>query len=372
MNKYTNVKTGRDYSLDVLRGLILVIMLVDHIGGPFRKFTFESLGFVSAAEGFVYLSGLVFGLVYGKKLLQGQGKEIVKKASKRSAVIYFYHLLLPLVLIIPVLLYPELLERVKDARIITDYNLALPFKTILFYLGFLFRPSQFGILPMYCIYILIAPFVLKLFQKGKAGLVLAISVLIWWVAWFDWFHLLKLEPERIGMDLGYFNVFSWQILFFLGSYIGYSRAKGKDIVPKSKIVWLLAIFVMITMFVVRYSPQMQGWFVDLIRYHTERGDLGILRILNFFVLAFLIDYLITHGWFFRSKWLEMLGQHSLQVFAFQVILLFSYPLIRLKVESYGSVGVLVALAVYAALLIVPAWLHKYAVKNISIVKRFGL
>lgn len=372
MNKYIDIKTGRDHSLDVLRGIILVIMLVDHIGGPFRKYTFESLGFVSAAEGFVYLSGLVFGLVYGKKLLQGQGKEIIGKASKRSAVIYFYHLLLPLILIIPVLVYPELIERVKDARIITDYSLAHPLKTILFYLSFLFRPSQFGILPMYCIYILVAPFVLTAFHKGKTGLVLVILALIWWIAWFDWFHLLGLEPERIGMELGYFNIFSWQILFFLGSYIGFSRAKGKDVVPKSKILLLVAVLVFLAMFVVRHSPDMQGWFIEVVNYHIERGDLGILRILNFCVLAFLIDYLIKSGWFFRSKWLGTLGQHSLQVFAFQVILLFSYPLIRLKVESYGSVGVFVALAGYVALLIVPAWLHKYAVKNISFVKKYGL
>lgn len=372
MNKYTDAKTGRDYSLDVLRGLILVIMLVDHIGGPFRKFTFESLGFVSAAEGFVYLSGLVFGLVYGKKLLRGHGKEIVRKASKRSAVIYFYHLLLPLILIVPVLAYPELIERVKDAKIVTDYNLAHPFKTILYYLGFLFRPSQFGILPMYCIYILVAPYALKAFHNGKAGLVLAISALIWWIAWFDWFHLLELEPERIGMGLGYFNIFSWQILFFLGTYVGFSRAKGKNIIPNSKLILSVAVLVFLAMFVMRHSPEMQGWFIEVINYHIERGDLGVLRILNFFVLAFLIDYLIKSGWFFRSKWLAILGQHSLQVFAFQVILLFSYPLIRLKVESYGSVGVLLALTGYVALLIVPVWAHKYAVKNISIVKKLGL
>ncbi len=372
MNKYTDIKTGRDHSLDVLRGIILVVMLVDHIGGPFRKFTFESLGFVSVAEGFVYLSGLVFGLVYGKKVLNGSYKEIVNKAAKRSSVIYFYHLLLPLVLILPVIIYPNLLQRVLDVQIISEYNLGHPIKTIVHYLAFLLRPSQFGILPMYCIYISVAPFVLKAFNNGKAGVVFIISIGMWFISWFDWLNMFKINPESIGMDLGYFNIFSWQVLFFLGSYVGFARAQGKEVVPKSKLFLLVSIILFVVMFTIRHSPEMNGWVVDTVRYHTERGDLGILRILNFVVLAFLVDYIIKSGWFFRSKWLGTLGQHSLQVFVFQVILLFSYPLIRLKVESYGLMGVLVALGVYVALLIVPAWSHEYAVKNIPFVKKYGL
>ncbi len=372
MNKYTDVKTGRDHSLDVLRGMILVIMLIDHIGGPLRVYTFESLGFVSAAEGFVYLSGLVFGLVYGKKLLKGNFKEIASKAAKRSAVIYFYHLLLPLILILPVVVYPNLLQRVLDARILSEYNLIHPIKTVAYYLTFLFRPSQFGILPMYCIYILVAPSVLSAFYHDKVRLVFIILMAIWFVSWFDWLDILHINPESVGMDLGYFNIFSWQILFFLGSYVGFARAMGKNIIPKSRALLFVSIFIFLAMFFIKHSPEMQGWFVETIRYHTERGDLGILRILNFLVLAFLTDYLIKSGWFCGSKWLGTLGQHSLQVFAFQVVLLFSYPLIRLKVESYGLIGVLAALSVYIALLIVPAWLHKFAMKNIPFVKKFGL
>ncbi|RJS93382.1 OpgC domain-containing protein [Salinisphaera sp. Q1T1-3] len=45
-----------DQRVDTLRGLMLVIMTIDHLG-PLSRFTMEPFGFVSAAWGFVFLSG---------------------------------------------------------------------------------------------------------------------------------------------------------------------------------------------------------------------------------------------------------------------------------------------------------------------------
>jgi hypothetical protein len=54
--------TSRDSRLDMLRGLCLVLMTVDHLPiNPLFRFTNQTLGFVSAAEGFVFISGVVSG-----------------------------------------------------------------------------------------------------------------------------------------------------------------------------------------------------------------------------------------------------------------------------------------------------------------------
>ena len=57
----------RDLRIDTLRGLMLVIMMVTHIRWfaiPTAWTTYQPIGFVTAAEGFVFLSGLVAGIVY--------------------------------------------------------------------------------------------------------------------------------------------------------------------------------------------------------------------------------------------------------------------------------------------------------------------
>src|SRR4051794_38619942 len=61
---------GRDLRLDFLRGLAIVVMIVDHIAGPSWLFVFTGGNrfFTSAAEGFVLLSGLIAGLVYQRQV----------------------------------------------------------------------------------------------------------------------------------------------------------------------------------------------------------------------------------------------------------------------------------------------------------------
>ncbi len=56
----------RDIRLDALRGLVLAWMTLNHLGGPLQAYSFQTLGFVSSAEGFVFISGIVAGMVYGR------------------------------------------------------------------------------------------------------------------------------------------------------------------------------------------------------------------------------------------------------------------------------------------------------------------
>src|SRR6478672_2178664 len=60
----------RDLRLDLLRGFCVFAMVVDHIGGSSWLYTLTggNRWLVSAAEGFVFLSGLTMGLVYRQKV----------------------------------------------------------------------------------------------------------------------------------------------------------------------------------------------------------------------------------------------------------------------------------------------------------------
>src|SRR5579871_6283932 len=57
---------GRDLRIDLLRGLAVLAMVIDHIAGPSKLYllTGGNRFYTSAAEGFIFLSGLTVGLVY--------------------------------------------------------------------------------------------------------------------------------------------------------------------------------------------------------------------------------------------------------------------------------------------------------------------
>ena len=86
-------KLIRDPRLDTLRGLMLVMITINHLGSPLSLYTYQPFGFYSAAEGFVFLSGVVAGLVYAHYAQFGKGS-LWKKAFIRARDIYVVHILL--------------------------------------------------------------------------------------------------------------------------------------------------------------------------------------------------------------------------------------------------------------------------------------
>jgi len=86
-------KPGRDVYIDALRGLMLVTMTIHHFPSLFCDYTFESLGYVNAVEGFVFLSGLVAGRVYTRYGAVENGVLLWRRALARTGFIYSFHVL---------------------------------------------------------------------------------------------------------------------------------------------------------------------------------------------------------------------------------------------------------------------------------------
>src|ERR1700753_1135420 len=79
--------------LDALRGLFLVWMTFTHMPTRFSDYVNQPFGFVSSAEGFVFLSALLVSRVY---LGDARGGESGLRAKlwRRTLKIYGYHLLM--------------------------------------------------------------------------------------------------------------------------------------------------------------------------------------------------------------------------------------------------------------------------------------
>ena len=81
---------GRDQRIDLLRGFAVFAMVVDHIAGPSVLYglTGGNRFYTSAAEGFIFISGLVMGLVY-QRLVERDGLgPSLRRAIERAPRVY--------------------------------------------------------------------------------------------------------------------------------------------------------------------------------------------------------------------------------------------------------------------------------------------
>ncbi|MBN9021412.1 MAG: OpgC domain-containing protein, partial [Rhizobiales bacterium] len=81
--------------LDGLRGYFLVFMLITHLfGGKYAlvRVNHAELGFVQDAQGFVFLSGLLVGALYGRRMDRGGFAGPARQIWKRSFELYLWTL----------------------------------------------------------------------------------------------------------------------------------------------------------------------------------------------------------------------------------------------------------------------------------------
>lgn len=147
----------RDYRLDTLRGVLLLIIFIDHTAHWWiTKFTYQPLGFVSAMEGFIFLSGYTFSLVYSEKRLPFSS--LFGKAVLRSSKIYLFHITLVGILLA---LSPSLAQfggfwPTTNAIFNSNTISLLIYQTATFQI----IPKYCDILPLYAVLFLLAPFAL--------------------------------------------------------------------------------------------------------------------------------------------------------------------------------------------------------------------
>src|SRR6202047_1373383 len=79
--------------IDILRGFLLLMMVVNHAPSPLRIFTDQPIGFFSTAEAFVFVSAFLAGLLFQRRT-EKQGVQAARAATVARAVrIYRAHLI---------------------------------------------------------------------------------------------------------------------------------------------------------------------------------------------------------------------------------------------------------------------------------------
>lgn len=352
----------RDVSLDVLRGMMLLIMAVDHFGEPLEKYTWQMFGFVTAAEGFVFLSGMLVGIVYSRYLSK-QPSVLRKKVWDRAKVIYLYHMSA----LLGVFAF-TVLSAWSDASW-QSFAVEMEKQPLLTLLagGFLlYLPPMLDVLPIYILFMLAAPAVLMLLHRGLAIWVLLGSFAIWAFAQFDGQKSLfswLLFDDYIRM--GAFDPFGWQLIFVLGIYIGHQRfLRNGELEPLNRMLWVVCLALVAFLFMQRHGFIHVQWLANYA--HIDRESIAWLRLLNFLAMVYVIYGLIkaqVHFQIFRwfkwlGAWLAFLGRHSLQVFAFHLVVLYLYIPFRWGELAFSSEQKVFVLMAFVASLSIPAWLHE--------------
>jgi hypothetical protein len=353
----------REVSLDSWRGLMLVVMATSHLGGALGASVRQLLGYVSAAEGFVFLSGVMCGLVYGR-YAEVDLALMRRRTWARAWTIYRYHLGTLVILLGVIMLMHAMpgdlaayYRKTDLAAFVDDPALGLIASALL-----LLQPIHFDILALYVLYMALAPLMLALFARGRAASMFIASIALWLFAQAGGSELVgEYLPSGPYLRMGTFDPFAWQVLFVAGGYFGWRRASGKPVLPRiPDAIFYGACTAALLLFLLRHGVIE----LSLASYIDEpfalvRLRLGWLRLVNVALVAFVIYSLaMRYGIELRNSWLALLGGHSLQVYAFHALVLYLAIPIRWRINAMGEVGELLFALAFLASLTVPAVIHQ--------------
>ncbi len=320
----------RLWQIDALRGLMLVLMTLTHLPTILSSPLGQPFGFVSAAEGFVLLSGFMAGLVYAGRHRR-DGETVMRSAFfKRVVKIYLCQAALLLFLFTVV----AVIGVVTGQEAITGlmrYYLSHPLPAIVGGLLLVYSPPLLDILPMYILLMVVSPLLLVHgLQRGWTG-ILAISVALWVGAQFELGHYLyEAAASATGLpvpltETGAFDILAWQLLWVIGLWLGAGRAQHPNAPPLRFPRWMVlsAIAIATVGFVWRHAiGQIPFPGNESLNLMLDKWQLAPLRLINLFALLVLVihyaDALTAR--LPRLRFLETLGAASLPVFCAHLVL----------------------------------------------------
>ena len=283
--------------LDGLRGLFLVWMTLTHLPTRFSDFVNQPIGFVSAAEGFVFMSALLVGRIYMRDSIN-DASGVRAKLWKRSLKIYAYHLAM-LALVFTVAAGFAMHTHKAAIYNLLNFYLAHPMVAVLGSVLLIYCPLL-DILPMYVTFLFFTPMLLTAGARYGWRRILLASGLIWLLAQYglrDVVHgwIVHLTRLRIPLqETGAFNLFAWQGVWIAGLWIGARSALGAT--PLRKIPgWAVLVSLAFCLFFIGIR---HGWLgpqltQQALGIQLDKWQLGPLRVVN------LVTFTVVFYWLRR-------------------------------------------------------------------------
>lgn len=375
-------------AIDGFRGIFLVFMMIIHandiLNTTLGKLNHHYFGWVEDAQGFVFMSGMVVGLVYGGRFIKYGFDTMRRDIWTRIKTIYSHHFFL--IFLFTLITFTLSFGAASVPAVLHSYAaepILFPVLSAFMVTG----SAHMGILPMYIIFMVATPYALRLLN-ARRYITYGVIIAICWA-----FAQTRLPDAFVGgseaffEDAGYalnlgifFNVLGWQALFFAGLFIGFLMAsKRLDTsfirTPEMRQVFLICV-VLFFFFGVYDRIVFDNWisdeFSNAIKAEVDRGNLSTIYVITFAIDLLIVVWMLGPGVMDGNKIISIasriltsvvtwrpfvfLGQHSLHVFSSHIIIvyiIFSFFDGARVSEPIGAVIIVLSLAI----LYMTAFLH---------------
>lgn len=371
--------------IDGLRGYFLVFMLINHlvfVGGYWMLLVnHNQLAFVEDAQGFVFLSGLLVGMVYSRKMTKNGYERARQQIWTRAFEIYRYAMGIVVAVLVMQMVLPDAYQIWYDWLGSTTFDEPLRLAAIG---ALLFQPTFMDILPQYIMYMIFAPPIILFCLKDNWAYVAVGSLILWMAGQLglqrmatEFINSWIMGSDRQGVRAS-FNLFGWQIVFFSGLVVGALTASGKidwskilrpeaTLIPK---LCLMACLFFVPLRLASAHDLLPQFVLAKFTTMEVRADFGPVYLANFLAVAIGFVWLLVAGplhqniyvrrmangltWLFSLSFLRLLGRHSLQVYVWHVAIVYIVYYFDQKTPEFSQVTKTVIALISVMLLSLPA------------------
>ncbi len=309
-------KVSRDHRVDLLRGLALASIFINHMPGNWLEdWTTRNFGFSDAAEVFVLLAGFAAAMAFYPRFLQGERLAIGLKIGRRAGVLFAAHLATTLAAVALFWAFaslarnPDALDLIGIGPLVSDPMPGLK--------GLLIGGHQLGyfnILPLYVVLLALLPAMLwlasrdlRLLAGASLGLYLAANA-----------GGLAL-PNYPNDGNWFFNPFAWQILFVTGLGLGILRLEGRGVGYYPAVFGLAVAYLAFSAvwMIGSLGGIVGGGYVPDWLGPLHKTNVPATRLLHVLALAYVLGHSRAWGWLARIPQdfiLTRMGRKSLPVF----------------------------------------------------------
>jgi hypothetical protein len=305
---------------DILRGIFLLMMIVDHSPSQLRLFTDQPLGFFTTAEGFVFVSAFLAGMLFRRRIDESGFVTARSATIWRAWRIYCSHLL---TVAFAFVIGSFFLGQFPGVSNLLDQYLKNPLAALVGSAVLLFRPPMMDILPMYVGFSFLTPLAFLAARRWGWKAVIYTSLVVWLISQMRVRDLLVTGFRgNPYVELGPFDILAWQLLWISGLFLGQRFQGGAAfaLIPSSLQRVLPAL--VIGFLAWRWGSIYLGMDLSNQMWLLDKWHLGPLRLINFFAMSWLVSKFLkrVECWEAWIRPLSLIGQHMLPVFCCQICL----------------------------------------------------
>jgi hypothetical protein len=343
-----------DFRLSLLLGIAAWFLFLDHVPhNAVSALTMRNFGFSGATDLFVFVGGYIAAILYGQMMLERGYVVAATRIFRRVWQLYAAYVAL---FVIYINLIGYVARKTAAPEIIYEFNisgiLGHTIRTLIYGLLLQAKPLNLDVLQLFIVLMAFFPIVLFGMMR-RPNLTMVGSIALYLTAReFDW-NLSSFPEGR-----WYFNPFSWQLLFVLGTWfalMGRRQMRAIRSLQEISTLRIAALVYLLFALVITMAgkfPQLGGDLIpasvlDLF-LPNDKENLAPYRVLHFLAMAFLFTLAVPRTWRgFQWPILQPVvkcGEEWLAVFCAGVFLSFAGHFVLITGPNSLAMHILVSIA----------------------------